>query len=123
MLNLSLPTVFGWTVNVGTNTNSRALRNFPMQANGAEMLRHACCMAIERGVKICAPIHDAILIEANADELEKHIEIAKQAMSDASALVLDGFRLRSDEKVVVYPDRYGDDRGKEMWDAVVSLLK
>lgn len=123
MLNLSLPTVFGWTVNVGTNTNARALRNFPMQANGAEMLRHACCMAIERGVKICAPVHDAILIEANEDELERHIEIAKQAMSDASSLVLDGFRLRSDEKVVVYPDRYEDERGKEMWDAVISLLK
>ena len=35
-----------------------------MQANGAEMLRLACCFATERGVRVCAPVHDAILIEA-----------------------------------------------------------
>lgn len=123
MINLWLPTVFGWTLHVGPKENSRTIRNFPMQANGAEMLRHACCLAIERGVKICAPVHDAILIEADQHELEKKIEIAQQAMSDASALVLDGFRLRSEAKVIAYPNRYDDERGREMWDTVISLLK
>src|SRR5262249_36157326 len=37
-----LHTVFGWTVHVGPNANSRSLRSFPCQANGAEMLRLAC---------------------------------------------------------------------------------
>src|SRR5262245_10928354 len=40
-----LHTVFGWQIHVGADTNPRALRNFPMQANGAEMLRLACCIA------------------------------------------------------------------------------
>jgi hypothetical protein len=39
MLHGSLHTVFGWTVHVGEEPNPRSLRNFPMQANGAEMLR------------------------------------------------------------------------------------
>jgi DNA polymerase I len=34
-----LPTVFGWRIHVGADSNPRMLRNFPMQANGAEMSR------------------------------------------------------------------------------------
>ena len=49
MLTGALHTVFGWHVHVGENPNPRSLRNFPMQANGAEMLRLACCLATERG--------------------------------------------------------------------------
>jgi hypothetical protein len=43
-------------------------------------------------------------------------------MSDASALVLDGFRLRSDAKIVRYPERYEDERGKEMWQRVWNVM-
>jgi len=58
-----LQTVFGWRVYVGPRANPRSLTNFPMQANGAEMLRLACCLATERGVAVCAPVHDALLLE------------------------------------------------------------
>ncbi len=44
----SLHTVFGWTVCVGAGANPRSLRNYPCQANGAEMLRLACSLAVER---------------------------------------------------------------------------
>src|SRR5262249_51461549 len=56
MLTGSLYTVFGWRVHVGGNPNPRSLRNFPMQANGAEMLRLACCLGTERRIEICAPV-------------------------------------------------------------------
>jgi DNA polymerase I len=46
-----LHTVFGWNIRIGENSNPRALRNFPMQANGAEMMRLACCLATERGIE------------------------------------------------------------------------
>src|SRR5262249_7505714 len=55
-------TVFGWTVQIGEKVNPRMLRNFPMQANGAEMLRLACCLATEQGVRVVAPVHDALMI-------------------------------------------------------------
>jgi hypothetical protein len=45
MLTGELRTVFGWTVRVGQDANPRSLRNFPMQANGAEMMRLAACLA------------------------------------------------------------------------------
>jgi DNA polymerase I len=47
MLLNRLHTVFGWTVRVGPDANPRSLRNFPCQANGAEMMRLACCLATE----------------------------------------------------------------------------
>ena len=59
-----LSTVFGWTLRTENTLRSTSLRNFPMQANGAEMLRLACCLATERGVGVCAPVHDALLVEA-----------------------------------------------------------
>src|SRR5262245_66690632 len=58
MLTGSLHTVFGWQVHVGENSNPRSLRNFPMQANGAEMLRLACCLATERGIELVAAVPD-----------------------------------------------------------------
>jgi hypothetical protein len=122
MLYSKLYTTFGWTIHAGPLTNPRSLRNFPMQANGAEMLRFACCFATERGIAVCAPIHDAILIEARLEELDYAVAATQAAMSDASALVLDGFRLRSDAKIVRYPERYEDERGKEMWARVWNVM-
>ena len=69
----SLYTTFGWTLHLGPQVNPRSLRNFPMQANGAEMLRLACCFATERGIRVCAPVHDALLIEAPLDDLESAV--------------------------------------------------
>lgn len=122
MLHGRIWTVFGWNVHTGTNPNPRFLRNFLMQGNGAEMLRLACCMVVEEGIKVCAPIHDAMLIESPLDELEETIRKTKALMADASAIVLDGFRLRSDADVIKYPGRYMDPRGQEMWHTIQSLL-
>jgi DNA polymerase I-like protein with 3'-5' exonuclease and polymerase domains len=115
-------TVFGWTLQIGEKVNPRMLRNFPMQANGAEMLRLACCLATEQGVRVVAPVHDALLIEAPCDELEVAVATAQQCMRKASELVLAGFPLRSDAKVVRYPDRYQDPRGAKMWEAVWATI-
>jgi hypothetical protein len=37
-------------------------------------------------------------------------------------MLLDGFRLRSDAKIVRWPDRYMDDRGRVFWGRVMALL-
>jgi DNA polymerase I-like protein with 3'-5' exonuclease and polymerase domains len=117
-----LRTVFGWTLRVGPGANPRSLRNFPVQANGAEMLRLACCLATERGIAVCAPVHDALLVEGPADSIADVVAETQEAMREASAVVLDGFDLRSDAKVVAYPGRYMDKRGAKMWERVMGLL-
>jgi hypothetical protein len=122
MLSGQLRTVFGWTVHVGTDANPRSLRNFPMQASGAEMLRLACCLATERGIMVCAPVHDALLVEGPADEIDEVVARTQEAMREASELVLPGFPLRTDAKIVRFPDRYMDDRGRKMFETVSGLL-
>ena len=122
MLKGSLPTVFAWRLHTGANANPRSIQNFPMQANGAEMLRLACCLVTESGVKVCAPVHDALLIEAPLEELDETVERSQELMAEASRIVLDGFCLRSDTEVVRYPDRYTDKRGAVMWATVMKLL-
>jgi len=122
MIHGKLWTVFGWTINIDTNPNPRFIRNFLMQANGAEMLRLASCMTTEAGIKVCAPVHDAILIEAPLNLLLEIISKTQQIMAEASAIVLDGFKLRTDVDVIRYPDRFMDERGKLMWGAVQNLL-
>src|SRR6516164_6478268 len=96
MLKGTLHTVFGWRIHVGEDPNPRSLRNFPMQANGAEMLRLACCLATERGIEVCAPVHDAVLICAPLDRLEEDIAGMRAAMAAASKIILGGFELRTD---------------------------
>ena len=123
MLHGKLWTVYGWEIAVTDKVNPRSLANFPMQANGAEMLRLACCLVTEAGIKVCAPVHDAILIEARLEELDEIVERTQQLMSDASAHVLGGFRLNSDADVIRYPDRYADERGTKMWDLVSEMLE
>src|SRR5262249_25914396 len=115
-------TVFGWPIHVGENSNPRSLRNFPMQANGAEMLRIACCLATERGIEVCAPIHDAVLICAPLDHLDEDVTHMRAAMAAAPRSVLAGCEPRTDVKIVRRPDRYSDPRGTEMWDRVCGLV-
>jgi hypothetical protein len=93
-----------------------------MQANGAEMLRLACCLATERGIEVCAPVHDAVLICAPLERLDADVERMQDAMGEASCIVLGGFELGTDAKIIRYPDRYMDERGAAMWDRVMQLI-
>jgi DNA polymerase-1 len=113
---------FGWQIHTGDEPNDRSLRNFPMQANGAEMLRIACILLTEEGIRVCAPVHDALLIEAPLDELDQAVAATQALMAEASRIVLDGFELGSDVKLVRYPDRYMDERGVTMWNTVMNLI-
>lgn len=115
-------TVFGWTLHTPEDANDRSLANFPMQANGSEMLRIACILITQAGIKICCPVHDALLIEAPLDVLDDHVRRARELMAEASRAVLDGFTVKTDVKVVRYPDRYSDPRGERMWERVMGLI-
>ena len=122
MLHRKLWTRFGWTLCVTASTNPRSLRNFLMQANGSEMLRLACCYATEEGIQVCAPVHDAVLVEAPLEQLAEVVRRTQRCMAEASRQVLNGFELRTDAEIVQYPDRYVDERGQAFWNAIWSEL-
>ena len=121
----SARTVFGWPARIDVGSNPRSIANFPMQANGAEMMRIACCLAVERGIEVCAPVHDAVMICAPVDRIDADVTSMRAAMAEASCAVLNGFELGTDAKIVRYPDRYMDERpgSQKMWERIWSLVE
>ena len=122
MLTNEMHTVFGWRRRIGRDPNPRSLMNFPMQANGAEMMRIAAIAATEAGIQVCAPVHDAFVIEAPIDRLEQDVASMQEMMSAAGRAVTGGINIRTEAEIVRWPNRYMDQRGKAMWDRVVALL-
>ncbi len=121
----TLTTPFGWRWRMGSDdVTDRSLMNWPMQSAGADMLRLACIRGTRLGVKICAPVHDAVLIEAPLDELDEAIETMRSAMIWASEKVLGGGRTcRVDADDYRYPDRFMDSkRGVYMWNKIMDIL-
>lgn len=118
----SLETVYGWRIWANSDANPRSLRNYPLQGNGAEILRLACCLATERGVQVVAPVHDALLIESPLELVEQQVALTGEAMCEASRTVLQGFELRYDIKLIAYPNRFMDPRGETMWRTVCGIL-
>jgi len=123
-----MQTVMGWKmkvparINAQEGPNMRSLANFPMQANGSEMLRVAVIKANQLGVEICATVHDALLIQAPINKIDKATEDTQQAMEEASELILKDFRLKTDVKLIKWPHRYFDERGSGMWEKIMKLL-
>lgn len=124
LLGLRLETCFGWPIQVESgHVKANTFLNWPMQAHGAEMMRIACVLAVERGLKLCAPIHDALLIEAPNDQIDANVTKLKECMSEASEGVLGTGKIcRVDAEIVKYPNRYMDEQGQEMWDKIMMLL-
>jgi DNA polymerase I len=122
-------TAMGWTCRTGiTEFNERSIRNWPVQATGADILRIACILAARHDIKLVAPVHDAVLIEAPIERIEADVALMRDIMRRASHVVLgddtagNPIELRTDVKIIRYPERYSDKRGKKIWDEVMELL-
>jgi hypothetical protein len=118
-------TAFDWQCRTGVlELNERSIRNWPIQATGAEILRIACIIMHRHGIRLLGPIHDAALIEAPIEQIESHVALAKEIMRRASNIVLGGnIELRTDAKITRYPDHFTDKRGATMWAKVCELLE
>jgi hypothetical protein len=121
-LNGRIHTAFDWRLHVTEKSKPRSLRNFPAQGNGAELMRLASIFGLRAGIKICCPVHDAFLIEAPLADIDAAVATMQDCMARASEVILKGFRLSSEAKIIRYPDRYEDPRGVEMWRTVTTLL-
>ena len=90
----SYSTSSGWRVMHNgklTEHHRRSLVNFPVQATAADMFRLACCLGVEAGIQLCAPVHDAVLIQAPSEQIEQQVALMRELMAEASRRVLGGF--------------------------------
>jgi hypothetical protein len=123
MMRREMRSVFGWPLRISTSPNKRTLYNFPMQSNGAEMLRLAAWRLCEVDIVPCMLIHDALLIEAKHMEQVEH---AKRIMRAAGRDVCDGFEIGVDTDQELHNGaRYRDKRpvAKKMWATMMRTLQ
>jgi len=115
--------VFGWPLRMSYSPNERALFNFPMQANGAEMLRLAAWRLCEAGIVPNMLVHDGLLLEVHTDEQVEH---AMAIMREAGRDVCDGFDIGVDvDQMLKGGARYADKRpvAQKMWKTIVQALR
>jgi hypothetical protein len=123
MLDRKMHSVFGWPLHISTSPNKRTLYNFPMQSNGAEMLRLAAWRMCENGIIPCMLIHDGLLLEARNME---QVEQAKEIMRAAGRDVCDGLEIGVDTDQELHNGaRYRDKRpvAKKMWETMMWTLQ
>jgi hypothetical protein len=122
ILERRIESVFGWPLYISTSPNKRTLYNFPMQSNGAEMLRLAAWRLCEADIFPCMLIHDGILFEATN---RQQIEHAKEIMRAAGRDTCDGFEIGVDvDQMLEGGARYRDKRpmAGKMWETIMRAL-
>ncbi len=123
-----MSTVFGWTCRTGiTEFNTRSIQNWPIQSAGAEILRTACILGHRHGIRLIAPVHDAVMIESPIDRIDADVELMRELMRRASRVVLNAelygpYELRTKADIIRFPDRFSDKRGEQIWQDVLKLL-
>jgi DNA polymerase-1 len=124
MLKRGCESVFGWPLHITTSPNQRTLYNFPMQANGAEMLRLAAWRLCESGLVPSMLVHDGILLELrNEEEVAHTIEIMHRAGREVCNGLEIGVDVDFDQRERGV--RYRDKRpvAKKMWGTMMQALQ
>jgi DNA polymerase I len=121
MLERVMETQYGWPMHISNSPNRRTLYNFPMQGNGAEMLRLAATRLCEADIVPNMLVHDAVLLEADNEEQITHaVEIMKGAGRD----VCKGLEIGVDVERMK-DGRFRDKRpvAVKMWATVMEALQ
>lgn len=121
-LDLGISTPFGWRMKCPPGIKATTVINFPIQSTAAEVLHVACALAERRGITLVAPIHDALMAECPVEQAEETSIALDQVMRDAAAVVLRGYELPTDGKIIRPGEHYVEKRGQEMWDAIQRLM-
>ena len=112
-----------WPMAVHAGTKTTTLFNFPCQGLGAEMMRATAVRAIDEGLQLCAPVHDAFLVMAPLEQASRVVEHMTTIMEEV-ALRLCGFPIKVDHQPIYPGQRWIEDdpdiRG--MRDLVLSCL-
>lgn len=117
-----ISTKFGWRRKLRPNDRSNSIGNFLVQGAGAEILRLAIIALEEAGHRVIAPVHDALLVELDADVLDEELAEVGRLMGLAAAAITGGLEVRTDAELVLPGEHYKDKRGREMWSLVGPVL-
>jgi hypothetical protein len=140
MLRRKIESSYGWPLRISHAPNQRSLLNFPMQSDGAEMLREATVRLCAAGIIPIMLVHDGILFsETDPRKVGEAMQIMCAVGSeicngikvgvdlDSSTLATRGVKIdaHTDWTKLQHEDRrYRDKRpmAKAMWDTIMDVL-
>jgi DNA polymerase I-like protein with 3'-5' exonuclease and polymerase domains len=124
MLDRKIESCFGWPLRISHSPNKRTLYNFPMQSNGAEMLRLAAVRLCEAGIVPIMLIHDGILFEErDPEKLVLAKEIMLQAGRDVCGEIVE-IGVDNGIEPLTSGERYADQRPMaiHLWSTMMDAL-
>ena len=87
------------------------------------MMRSAAIKLAQNNITAGAVIHDAFLVIAPQDQIEKVVQKTRELMAEASAEILGGHALKTDSEIFVYPELFPEPRGEVTWEMVQKFLE
>lgn len=84
-----------WQHYVSSAQRDRSIRNWPLQATGADIMRRACFNLDDANIPLLLTNHDSFLVRLDEESQDSQLELAVKALNDASAEVLHGFSLKT----------------------------
>jgi DNA polymerase I-like protein with 3'-5' exonuclease and polymerase domains len=87
--------------------NLRSLGNFPVQGSGSDVLRATCINLYRAGIRVAAPVHDAVFVRCKISEIPE-VEAKTRAIMIASAeeVLQCGVPIRVDSLRVLHPEHF-----------------
>ncbi len=80
-----------------------SLRNWQVQATGADIMRRACINLDEAHIPLLLTNHDSFLVRLEVDKFHDQLERAIEALTIASDDVLKGFQLKVEVEMTLLP--------------------
>ena len=103
--------------------NILSVRNHPVQGTGSVIMRYAIDLALERGIKVLSPLHDAIYHEHSMEETDEKNTILESVMDEAVDRVFGGkIKIRHEKKTVTRLDPWIEPKGKKDLETMKQFL-
>lgn len=111
----------GWRIGPD-DPNILSIGNFPVQGTGAVILRRACTLCDEAGVRIYATLHDAISITGRIENMDSDIHKATAAFKQAADEVLgEDLMLVGNPEIVKHGDTWlHSSDAKDQWNSMAE---
>lgn len=118
----------GWTLFTDQHSRFTTLQNFPMQANGAVILREAVKLLAKHHpeVEFVCSLHDSLILYAHEDDEIAHSNILRRVMQQATDKVMASMPMpmpiNIDVKVHTHQTGYVSHKGQQLFDRIIAML-
>ncbi len=117
----ALVTLDGWAM-LRDNKSKLSMLNFPVQGNAQSILRLASTKAHAEGLKLCSPLHDALYMVSDDENVEADTKKLAKAMLDAVVEYVGECGMRIDIETHDYNHVWVEEKGEYMYNLLGKYL-